>query len=143
VRDVEPATALFPPQDRDWSLLAGVPLTPLAGERLGREAAQHGFGPAARSLSIDWHDDLAAMQVQRWSEALGEGLVNQRQEQIASMNKGVGPAAVANAPELVVVGMDGEVVECEGEWDMVDVTLRRFEAAYMVRARTSSSATPS
>ena len=111
MRDVEPATALFPPQDRDWSLLAGVPLTPLAGERLGREAAQHGFGPAARSLSIDWHDDLAAMQVQRWSEALGEGLVNQRQEQIASMNKGVGPAAVANAPELVVVGMDGGRVQ--------------------------------
>jgi hypothetical protein len=92
-------------------MLAGVPLTPLAGERLCREAAQHGFGPASRSLSIDWHADLAAMQVQRWSEVLGDALMNQRHEQIESMKRGVGPADPANAAELMVVGMDGGRVQ--------------------------------
>jgi hypothetical protein len=86
-------------------------LTPLAAERLGREAAQHGFGPAARSLTIDWHTELADAQVQRWSEALGKALVDKRGEEIASLRRGVGPAAPANAPDLVVVGMDGGRVQ--------------------------------
>jgi hypothetical protein len=108
---VEPATALFPPQERDWALPAGVPLTSLAAERLAREAAQHGFGPAARSLTLDWHTPLADAQVQRWSEVLGQALVNKRQEEITAWQRGRGPAAPLNACELVVVGMDGGRVQ--------------------------------
>ena len=92
-------------------MIAGAPLTPLAAERLAREAAQHGFGPAARSLSIDWHGDLASAQIQRWSEALGDALVSQRQEQIKSLRRGIGPACPPNAALLVVVGMDGGRVQ--------------------------------
>jgi hypothetical protein len=88
-----------------------VPLTPLAAERLAREAAQHGFGPAARSLSMDWHGEVMPAQVQRWSEILGDALVNQREEQINSMRRGVGPACPPNAALLVVVGMDGGRVQ--------------------------------
>lgn len=92
-------------------MVSGVPLTPLAAERLAREAAQHGFAPAARSLSIDWHTTLAAAQVERWSEALGDALVNKRREEIASFKRGIGPAAPANVHALVVVGMDGGRVQ--------------------------------
>jgi hypothetical protein len=92
-------------------LPAGVPLTSLAAERLAREAAQHGFGPAARSLTLDWHTALADAQVQRWSEALGQALVDKRQEEITALQRGLGPAAPAHAPELVVVGMDGGRVQ--------------------------------
>lgn len=56
-------TGLFPPQDRDWALPAGVPLTSLAAERVAREAAQQTFDPAARSLGIDWHTELDGKQV--------------------------------------------------------------------------------
>jgi hypothetical protein len=92
-------------------LPAGVPLTSLAAERLAREAAQHGFGPAARSLTLDWHTALADSEVQRWSETLGQALVDKRQEEITALERGIGPAAPANAPELVVVGMDGGRVQ--------------------------------
>ena len=45
-------TVLFPPQDRDWSLPAGVPLTALGAERVAREAAQKAFGESARFIEL-------------------------------------------------------------------------------------------
>ena len=103
--------ALFPPQTREWLLPAQVPLTSLAAERVAREAAQHGFGPAARSLSMDWHTAFFDTQVQRWSEALGQALADKRQEEIAAMGRGLAPAGPLNSPDLVVVGMDGGRVQ--------------------------------
>jgi hypothetical protein len=88
-----------------------VPLTSLAAERLAREAAQHGFGPAARSLTLDWHTPLFEAQVQRWSEALGDAVVDKRKEEILALQRGLGPAGPPNAPELVVMGMDGGRVQ--------------------------------
>ena len=63
----------FPLQDREWSLPAGVPLTPLAAERLAREAAEHPFDHGARALSIDWNSVLPGKQVERWAQRLGPG----------------------------------------------------------------------
>src|SRR6185369_17499776 len=108
---VEPATALFPPQEREWALPAGVPLTCVAAERVAREAAQHGFASGARALLLDWHVNLAAAQMQRWSEVLGQALVDKRQEEILALQRGLGPSGPANAAELMVLGMDGGRVQ--------------------------------
>ncbi|MGC9259578.1 MAG: hypothetical protein ACP5I8_05780 [Phycisphaerae bacterium] len=98
---------LFPPQDRDWSLPSEVPLTPLAAERVSREAADRVFDDAARSLNLDWQTQLDGKQVQRWSERMGDRLIAARAQEIRLEQRGVHPAGPLNAPELLVVGMDG------------------------------------
>ena len=79
---------LFPAQDRDWGLPAEVPLTPLAAERIGREAADRVFDDAARSLNLDWQAELDGKQVQRWSERIGDWLVAQRTQEAALAQRG-------------------------------------------------------
>jgi hypothetical protein len=106
-----PVTALFPPQTRDWSLPAEVPLTPRAAERLSREAAEKAFAPAARSLNRDWDTTLDGKQVQRWAEALGRTVVAQRNAEANAFERGVRPVPSANEPELIVVGLDGGRVQ--------------------------------
>jgi hypothetical protein len=106
-----PATALFPPQDRDWSLPAEAPLTPRAAERLGREAAEKAFDPAARSLNYDWGTTLDGKQVQRWAEALGRTVAAERDAEAAAFRRGRRPEPPANEPELLVVGLDGGRVQ--------------------------------
>ncbi len=98
---------LFPPQDRDWGLPAEVPLTPLAAERIGREAADRVFDDAARSLNLDWQVELDGKQIQRWSERIGDWLVAQRTQEAALAQCGVHSQGPANAPSLLVIGMDG------------------------------------
>jgi hypothetical protein len=101
---------LFPPQDRDWSLPAEVPLTPQAACRLGREAAtQQSFEPAARALSCDWTLDgpLHSEEVRRWGEALGKSAVAQRDAEVREYQLGQRPACPPNAVPLLVLGMDG------------------------------------
>lgn len=85
-----------------------MPLTPRAAERLSRESAVQAFDPAARSLRIDWcMERLDGRQVQRWSEALGEALVRQRDAEVLRFREGCRPEPPANAPQLLVIGMDG------------------------------------
>jgi hypothetical protein len=98
---------LFPPQNRDWALPAEANLSPKAAERLCREAAQKAFDEAARSLNIDWKMNLEGKQIQRWSEALGRGMVAARDRQTQAYREGRYPAGPANAPQLLVIGMDG------------------------------------
>jgi len=101
---------LFPPQDRDWSLPAEVPLTPQAACRLGREVAtQQSFEPAARALSCDWTLDgpLHSEEVRRWGEALGKSAVAQRDAEVREYQLGQRPACPPNAVPLLVLGMDG------------------------------------
>ncbi len=43
-------------------------------------------------------------QVQRWGEALGRTLVERREKQLASFEKGVLPVAKANEYEMLVIG---------------------------------------
>jgi hypothetical protein len=108
-------TALFPPQDRDWLLPAEVPLTPLAAERVAREAAEHAFGQSARSISLDWHlapkTPLDGKQIERWAERLGRAVVAQRQAEVAALDRGLRPEGPLNVPPLMVVGMDGGRVQ--------------------------------
>ena len=99
--------ALFPPQTRDWALPAECDLSPRAAERLCREAATGSFDDAARSLDRDWGTDLDGKQVQRWSEALGRGMVATRDREAAAQRQGRHPDGPANDPQLLVVGLDG------------------------------------
>lgn len=78
---------------------------------MAREAATQSFDNAARALNLDWGTTLDGKQVQRWGEALGRTLVEQREEQLASFKKGVHPVAKANEHELLVIGMDGGRVQ--------------------------------
>ena len=99
--------ALFPPQNRDWALPAEANLSPHAAERVCREAAQKAFDEAAKSLNIDWKGSWDGKQIQRWSEALGRGLLAARDRQSQAYRQGRYPEGPANAPQLLVIGMDG------------------------------------
>lgn len=101
------AAALFPPQNRDWALPAEAHLSPHAAERICREAAGKSFDEAAKSLDRDWKIRLDGKQVQRWSEALGRGMVAQRDRQSQQHREGRYPQGPANPPQLLVIGMDG------------------------------------
>jgi hypothetical protein len=72
-----------------------------------REAAQKSFDEAARSLNRDWHTDLDGKQVQRWAEAFGGRAARERDAEVVAYERGVRPAAPANEPLLLVVGVDG------------------------------------
>jgi len=98
---------LFPPQERDFLLPTEAPLTAKAAERLGRESAIQTFAPAARALSIDWQVTLDGKQVQRWGEALGFRLSQEQAQRVEALKQGHYPAPAANAPDLLVIGMDG------------------------------------
>mgnify|MGYP007030127186 CR=1 FL=1 len=82
-------------------------LSPLAAERVCRESASRPFDEAARSLNIDWKQDWDGKQMQRWSEALGRGLVRRRDRECQAHREGQYPAGPANVPQLLVIGMDG------------------------------------
>jgi len=92
-------------------LPAEVPLTPRAAERVARESATQKFEPATRALTIDWGVDparpLHPEQVRRWAEAIGAALACRRDAEALACRRGVRPEPPANAPELLVVGMDG------------------------------------
>lgn len=82
-------------------------LSPYAAERVCRESAQKAFDEAAKSLNIDWKGNWDGKQIQRWSEAMGRGLVCQRDQQSLAYRQGRYPQGPANAPRLLVIGMDG------------------------------------
>jgi len=82
-------------------------LSPRAAERVCREAAQRTFDEAAKSLNLDWETTLDGKQVQRWAEALGRGMVKERDRQSQAYLEGRYPPGPANAPQLLVIGMDG------------------------------------
>ena len=88
-----------------------VALTPRGACRVARESAVQPFDGAAAALEADWGIHLDGKQVQRWSEALGRRLVQDRQIEWDAYERGVRPAWPANAPALLVVGMDGGRVQ--------------------------------
>lgn len=105
--DAVHVTALFPPQCRDWGLPAEVPLTPHAAERLSRESAQKAFDEAAKSLNIDFKTEWDGKQIQRWSERLGDAMVRERDHQTQALSEGRHPEGPLNAPQLLVIGVNG------------------------------------
>lgn len=74
---------------------------------MAREAAEKPFGIVARCLQEDWDRPLAAAQIQRWAEALGNQVVAQRQAEQVAFEGGQPPASLEPQPELLVLGMDG------------------------------------
>lgn len=86
-------------------------LSPKAAARIGREAATQSFDNAARALNIDWGTSLDGKQIQRWGEALGQTLVQRRQKELESFQKGCLPPCKQNEHELLVIGADGGRVQ--------------------------------
>jgi hypothetical protein len=96
-------------------LPAEAPLTPRAAERLGRETAVQPFEGAAKALAIDWGMAMEGRQVQRWSQALGRGLVSKRDREVLQYQQGIRPESVANETPLLVIGLDGGRVQTREE----------------------------
>jgi hypothetical protein len=86
-------------------------LSPKAAARVGREAATETFDPGARAINIDWGTNLDGKQIERWGEALGQTLVDQRQQELEAFERGRLPACKENEHELLVIGMDGGRVQ--------------------------------
>jgi hypothetical protein len=86
-------------------------LTPRAAARVNREAATQTFDQAARAINIDWGTSLDGKQIQRWSEAFGQTLVEKQQREVEALRRGRRPACKENEHELLVIGMDGGRVQ--------------------------------
>lgn len=90
---------------------AEVPLTPRAARRVAREGALHSFDQAALALNEDWGWHLDGKQIQRWAEKLGAVVAATRDAEVRAFERGQRPSGPANAPTLLVVGMDGGRVQ--------------------------------
>ena len=86
-------------------------LSPKAAARVAREAATQSFDKGARALNLDWGTSYDGKQIQRWGEALGRTLIEQRQRDLEAFHRGHRPACKANEHELLVIGMDGGRVQ--------------------------------
>jgi hypothetical protein len=89
-------------------------LTPVAAERVAREGALEAFDSSARALTIDWHladRPLEGTEIKRWSERLGQRLVDQRAQAVAALECGFKPEGPLNTPLLLVLGLDGGRVQ--------------------------------
>jgi hypothetical protein len=104
-------TGLFPPQERDWDLPTEAHLSPKAAARIDREAATQSFDNGGRAINIDWGTEYDGKQIQRWGEARGKALVEQRKAELLAYKKGKLPVARQNEHELLVIGMDGGRVQ--------------------------------
>lgn len=89
-----------------------VDLSPKAAEKVAREAAVQSFDNAARSIAIDWClTTLDGKQVQRWSEKLGQRVVERRQAEVEAYERGERQACKQNEPQLLVIEIDGGRVQ--------------------------------
>jgi len=89
-----------------------VDLSPKAAEKVAREAAVQSFDNAARSMAIEWcMDGLDGKQVQRWSERLGQRVVEQRRREVEAYERGERQPCKENEPELLVIEVDGGRVQ--------------------------------
>ena len=78
---------------------------------MAREGALHSFDQAASALNEDWGTDLDGKQIQRWAEAIGRTVVSARDAGVRAFEEGSRPERPANAPALLVIGMDGGRVQ--------------------------------
>jgi hypothetical protein len=74
---------------------------------VAREGVLQAFDRAARALNEDWGTHLDGKQVQRWAEGLGAVLTAAREAEVRAFEQGQRPASPANAPALLVIGLDG------------------------------------
>lgn len=62
-------------------------------------------------MNEDWGTHLDGKQVQRWAEALGRTVTLTRDREARAFEQGIRPVPPANAPLLLVVGLDGGRVQ--------------------------------
>jgi len=100
-------TALFPPQGSDWSLVAGVPLTPWRRNGWRRKGAG-AFESSARALTIDWHltDQPWMARRSTLERAFGQRLVDQRGQDMRRWN-GLQAGRPAEYAAVDGAGLDG------------------------------------
>lgn len=102
---------IFPPQQEAWGLHDQCPLSTKAARRIAREAVVQSFQKAADAINEDWNIRLDGKQIQRWAQALGDDVLEQRQMELDACQKGHRPAGPVNDPQLLVVEMDGGRVQ--------------------------------
>jgi len=106
-----PPTTAAGSQAQERSAAPGPQTDRGAARRVAREGALHSFDQAALALNEDWGTHLDGKQIQRWSEAMGQGAVVRRDAEVCAYEQGHRPASPANAPGLLVIGMDGGRVQ--------------------------------
>jgi hypothetical protein len=86
-------------------------LSTKGARRVARESAVQSFQKAADAINEDWDTGLDGKQIQRWAQALGQEVLEQRQTELEACEQGRPPAGPVNDPQLLVVGMDGGRVQ--------------------------------
>jgi hypothetical protein len=87
-------------------------LSPHAMKRVCTEAATVSFAVAARKINMDWGTHLDGKQIQRWSERVGDRLVDEREHALKLLEKNhIPPVSKLNEHEVLVIGMDGGRVQ--------------------------------
>ncbi|MBU0718063.1 MAG: hypothetical protein KJ749_07430 [Planctomycetes bacterium] len=69
------------------------------------------FDKAAAALGEDWDWTLDGKQIQRWAEAIGRTVAQEREAEVRAFEQGHRPASPLNAPTLLVIGLDGGRVQ--------------------------------
>ncbi len=72
---------------------------------------QKSFDEAARSLNCDWGTQWDGKQIQRWSEAIGRRVVQERRTEVLAYEEGRRPETPANTPQVLAIGVDGGRVQ--------------------------------
>jgi hypothetical protein len=76
-----------------------------------RESVLQTYDRATEALSEDWGTSLDGKELERWDLRVGGRLVRERDMAVAASEQGLLPPRAANAPELLVLGMDGGHVQ--------------------------------
>ena len=78
---------------------------------MARDSALQTFDKAAAALGEDWDWTLDGKQIQRWAEAIGRTVRQEGESEVRAFEQGHRPASPANAPTLLVIGLDGGRVQ--------------------------------
>lgn len=86
-------------------------LSPKAAQKVAREATTQAYDPAARALNEDWGTHYDGTQIRRWAIRLGQKVADLRAAEVVAYEQGQRPRGPAQAPELLVIGLDGGRVQ--------------------------------
>ena len=78
---------------------------------MAREAATQTFDKAAQALNEDWGSEFDGKQIERWAIKFGTRLAAERDRDVAASECGRRPTPPANAPALLLIGLDGARVQ--------------------------------
>lgn len=86
-------------------------MTPKAARRIARESATQTFEKAAEALNDDWGATFDGKQIERWACRFGARLEAERDREVADSECGQKPVPPANAPVLLLIGLDGARIQ--------------------------------